>query len=59
MSVKYPKFLKVEEIASILRVSPMTVYRVIKSGELPVTRIGRSFRVAEADLDEYLKRARF
>jgi excisionase family DNA binding protein len=37
-----------------MRVSSMTVYRLIKSGDLPAVRVGRSFRVAEADVDTYL-----
>jgi excisionase family DNA binding protein len=42
----------------MLRVSSMTVYRLIKAGDLPAVRVGRSFRVREADVDAYLA-ARF
>ena len=41
-------------MAAILRVSTMTVYRLINAGQLPAARIGRSFRVREEDLDRYL-----
>lgn len=41
------KFLTVAEVASILRVSKMTVYRLVRSGELEAIRVGRSFRVPE------------
>ena len=37
-----------------MRVSTMTVYRIIKSGELPAVRVGRSFRVRDVDVDGYL-----
>jgi excisionase family DNA binding protein len=37
-----------------MRVSTMTVYRLIKSGDLPAVRVGRSFRVRESDVDAYL-----
>jgi excisionase family DNA binding protein len=37
-----------------MRVSTMTVYRLIKSGDLPAVRVGRSFRVRESDVDSYL-----
>lgn len=37
--------LKVPEVAALLRVSNMTVYRQINSGELPCVKVGRSFRV--------------
>ena len=39
------KFLTVAEVADTMRVSRMTVYRLIHSGELPAIRFGRSFRV--------------
>lgn len=48
------RFMTVSEVAAMLRVSPMTVYRLINAGELPAVRIGRSFRVREQDLDRYL-----
>jgi excisionase family DNA binding protein len=37
-----------------MRVSSMTVYRLIKAGELPAIRLGRSYRVRESDVDRYL-----
>lgn len=48
------RFMTVGEVASVLRVSTMTVYRLINAGELPAARIGRSFRVRTGDLDQYL-----
>ena len=48
------RFMTVGEVASVLRVSNMTVYRLINAGQLPAVRIGRSFRVFEDDLDRYL-----
>jgi excisionase family DNA binding protein len=48
------QFLTVAEVAAVLRVSNMTVYRLINAGSLPAIRIGRSFRLREEDLDRYL-----
>nr|VDG62218.1 DNA binding domain, excisionase family [Streptococcus thermophilus] len=48
------KFLTVAEVAEIMRVSKMTVYRLVHSGELPAVRVGRSFRVNENAVNEYL-----
>jgi excisionase family DNA binding protein len=48
------RFLTVQEVADLMRVSSMTVYRLIKAGDLPAVRVGRSFRVADADVDRYL-----
>lgn len=47
-------FLTVAEVASLLRVSNMTVYRLINAGQLPAVRVGRSYRIAEDDVDKYL-----
>lgn len=44
----------VAEVATTLRVSTMTVYRLIKAGELPALRIGKSYRVRPVDLDRFL-----
>jgi len=44
----------IDEIANDLRVSPMTVYRLIHGGELRAMRVGRSFRVAADEYDRYL-----
>ena len=49
------RFLTVQEVADLMRVSTMTVYRIIKSGELPAVRVGRSFRVRDVDVDGYLQ----
>ena len=49
------RFLTVAEVASIMRVSKMTVYRMVHAGELPAIRVGRSFRVPEDAVSKYLK----
>jgi excisionase family DNA binding protein len=48
------RYMTVGEVAAVLRVSTMTVYRLINAGQLPAVRIGRSFRVREGELDHYL-----
>ncbi|MGD9958457.1 MAG: helix-turn-helix domain-containing protein [Nocardioides sp.] len=53
------KFLTVAEVATTMRVSKMTVYRLLHSGELPAVRVGRSFRVVESDVNEYLRKSFF
>jgi len=49
------RFLTVAEVASSMRVSKMTVYRLVHSGTMPAVRVGRSFRVPEAAVSEYLR----
>lgn len=47
-------FLTVAEVAGLLRVSTMTVYRLINARQLPAVRVGKSYRIAEDDVDRYL-----
>jgi excisionase family DNA binding protein len=49
------RFLTVAEVATIMRVSKMTVYRLVHGGELPAVRVGRSFRVPEQAVHDYLR----
>ena len=50
-------FLTVAEVASMMRVSKMTVYRLVHAGELSAVRVGRSFRVPERAVQDYLRDA--
>lgn len=50
-------FLTVAEVAAVMRVSKMTVYRLVHSGHLPAIRVGRSFRVPENAVHEYLRQS--
>jgi excisionase family DNA binding protein len=52
-------FLTVAEVAAAMRVSKMTVYRLVHAGELPAVRVGRSFRVPEDAVNEYLRKSFF
>jgi excisionase family DNA binding protein len=52
------RFLTVSEVAEHMRVSTMTVYRLIKSGDLAAARVGRSYRVRAQALEDYLDRGR-
>ena len=53
------QFLTVAEVASLMRVSKMTVYRLVHSGELPAVRVGRSFRVHAKAVHDYLETSYF
>lgn len=53
--VAHSRFMTASEVAAVLRVSSMTVYRLINAGQLPAVRIGKSFRVRQDELDRYLE----
>lgn len=46
--------LTVGEVAQLMRVSNMTVYRLIKSGQLSAIRVGKNYRIRGADINRYL-----
>lgn len=48
--------MTVSEVAAAMRVSTMTVYRLIKSGELPALRVGHNYRIRSGDVEGYLSR---
>ena len=48
------RLLTVAEVAATMRVSNMTVYRLIKSGDLAALRVGKNYRIRESDVDRYL-----
>lgn len=49
------RFLTIAEVATVMRVSKMTVYRLVHSGDLPAVRVGRSYRVPEQAVHDYLR----
>jgi excisionase family DNA binding protein len=57
LTVHYTKsqFMTVAEVARVLRISNMTVYRLISSGQLQAVRVGKSYRLREEDVDRYLE----
>ena len=49
------RFLTVAEVASVMRVAKMTVYRLVHNGDLPAVQVGRSFRIPEQAVHDYLR----
>lgn len=49
------KVYTVEEIAELMKVTKTTVYSYIKRGELKAKKIGKYYRVTEANLKEFLE----
>lgn len=50
------KLLTVNEVAKLLRVSNMTIYRLVKSGSMNAVRVGHSYRIDKSDIERYLKK---
>jgi excisionase family DNA binding protein len=47
-----------EDVVAYLNITPRTIYRLIRTGELPAIRIGHQWRIRQSDLDEWLDRQR-
>jgi excisionase family DNA binding protein len=51
------KFLTIAEVADLMRVSKMTVYRMVHNGEIVAVRFGRSFRIPEQEVNRLLQKS--
>lgn len=51
-----PDYLTINEVAEVLRVSKLTIRRMITKGTLQAIKIGRSYRILREDLEEYLNK---
>ena len=56
-SLSDQRFMTVAEVAAIMRVSRMTVYRMVHEGTIASVKVGRSFRVPETAVNTYLEAA--
>lgn len=51
--------MTVAEVADHIRVSKMTIYRLVHSGKLEAVRVGRSFRVPEVAVEALLEKSHY
>lgn len=54
MNAKDREFYKAEELAELLQVNIMTIYRYIKSGKLRAHKIGKEYRIERAEFKRFL-----
>jgi len=52
---KEKKFYRAEDLAELLEVNIMTIYRYIKAGRLKAYKIGRDFRIDKDEFQRFLK----
>lgn len=53
--MKY-EFLTVQEVANILKVTKMTIYRYIKANKITAYKVGKDFRINKEEFDKFLNR---
>ncbi len=51
-----PELMTVEEVANYLRVAEKTIYRLVRRGEIPASRIGQQWRFTKAAIDAWVRR---
>ncbi|MDR7543972.1 MAG: helix-turn-helix domain-containing protein [Armatimonadota bacterium] len=47
--------MTVDQVADYLQLNRLTVYRYIREGRIPASRIGKLYRVLKADVDRFLE----
>jgi len=50
------QYYTIEEVAKMLKVAYLTVYRWIQSGKLVACKAGKQYRIKKADLDKFIER---
>lgn len=56
MGTKFPRLLRVKEVAEVLSMHPKTVYVLVERGLIPGIRIGRNYRIPEPALRRLVER---
>ena len=56
--MKDKAFYKAEDLAELLDVNIMTIYRYIKAGKLKAYKIGREFRIDKNEFNRFLNSVR-
>ncbi len=49
-------FLTAEEVAEMLKVNIMTIYRYIKAGKIKAHKIGKNFRIEKTEFEAFLEK---
>ena len=49
------QYYTIEEVAKMLRVAYLTVYRWIQSGKLPAYKAGKQYRIKKENLNQFIK----
>lgn len=53
-----PRFLTADEVAEVLRLTPITVARLCRAGKLPATKPAGTWLIAEPDLQAHIEASR-
>ena len=48
--------MTIKEVAELLKVNKMTLYRAIKKGKIKAVKIGKDFRITDTEFENFIKR---
>lgn len=54
--IEEKEFYKAEDLAKLLEVNIMTIYRYIKAGRLKALKIGRDYRIGKIEFNKFLEK---
>ncbi len=54
--MKKEQYYTIEEVADMLKVAYITVYRWIRSKKLEADKAGKQYRISKTNLDKFIKR---
>ncbi len=57
-STNKKEFYTAQELANILKVNIMTIYRYIKAGKIKAYKIGKEFRIEKKEFDNFLDKVK-
>ena len=51
----WPDVMTVEQVAAYLQLNKLTVYKHVREGRIPASKIGKSYRIRRSDVDSFLE----
>ncbi len=57
MTERTARFVQISDVADTLNISTRQAYSLVTSGELPAIKVGKSWRVEVAEVENYIQRA--
>ena len=48
------QYYTIEEVAKMLKVAYLTVYRWIRAGKMKAVKAGKQYRITQSELDKFL-----
>ena len=52
------QFYTLDEVATLLKMSYMTIFRWAKSGKLPVHKFGKQYRISKETLEKFIENSK-